>query len=113
MEKDGHLRDSHAARLRYILDDTALQTLFRQFLRDNYCEENLSFWLDVQEFKRKFNTTSSADASTSANHSGRTTGLQAMEKHQQDLIKRAFAIYNCQYQYYFDSSTTRLYGSEF
>lgn len=92
-----HSKDSHTARLRMILDEPAVRSLFREYLRANFCEENLSFWLDVQDFKRKFGTTSSAVALPSAKN--RTTGAQAMERHQQDLIAMAFVIYNSQLLY--------------
>ncbi|SPO39399.1 probable Regulator of G-Protein Signaling Protein [Pseudozyma flocculosa] len=55
-------RDSNTNRLKNILEEPALRLLFREFLRQNFCEENLSFWLDVQDFKRRFHTTSSAMA---------------------------------------------------
>jgi hypothetical protein len=89
-----HSKDSHTARLKMILDEPAVRSLFREYLRANFCEENLSFWLDVQDFKRKFGTTSSAVALPTANSKNRTTGVQAMERHQQDLIAMAFVIYN-------------------
>ncbi|WEW59721.1 AMSH/STAMBP protein ubiquitin specific-protease [Emydomyces testavorans] len=49
---DGRIapRDSNNARLNHILQDPALRLLFREFLRDSLCEENLSFYLDVSEF---------------------------------------------------------------
>lgn len=87
-------KDSHTARLKQILEEPALRSLFREFLRSNFCEENLSFWLDVQDFKRRFNTSSSAAAAPGALPTQRGQGLQAMEKHQQDLISMAFVIYN-------------------
>ncbi|KAL7421775.1 hypothetical protein Q5752_003546 [Cryptotrichosporon argae] len=97
IQDDGHahsVKDSHTARLKQILEEPALRSLFREFLRANFCEENLSFWLDVQDFKRRFSTTSSAVASPGQQAKGRTTGHLAMEKHQQDLIAMAFVIYN-------------------
>lgn len=57
-----HSRDSNTNRLRQILEEPALRSLFRDFLKQNFCEENLSFWLDTQDFKRRFHTTSSAVA---------------------------------------------------
>ncbi|EIW70875.1 hypothetical protein TREMEDRAFT_29267 [Tremella mesenterica DSM 1558] len=90
-EKDVHLKDSHTARLKQILEEPALRSLFREFLRVNFCEENLSFWLDVQDLKRRFNTTSSAVAAPSGKGKPAT---QAMEKHHQELIAMAFVIYN-------------------
>lgn len=113
-------RDSNTNRLKNILDEPALRSLFREFLRQNFCEENLSFWLDVQDFKRRFSTTSSAVAvqapvkehkSGMGRRLGRSVtgalgnankdktdedgqGMSAMEKHQQDLISMAFVIYD-------------------
>ncbi|EEQ85541.2 developmental regulator FlbA [Blastomyces dermatitidis ER-3] len=43
-------RDSNNARLNNILQDPALRLLFREFLRDSLCEENLSFYIDVSDF---------------------------------------------------------------
>lgn len=97
LDKEGHTKDSHTARLKQILDEPALRSLFREFLRTNFCEENLSFWLDVQDFKRRFNTTSSAAASpaaVAASKGQKAQGHAAMEKHQGDLIAMAFVIYN-------------------
>jgi len=93
-DKDLPVRDSHTARLKSILDEPAHRSLFREFLKANFCEENLTFWLDVQDFKRRLNTTSSAVATPGAGQGARTAGQQAMEKHQQDLIAMALVIYN-------------------
>lgn len=89
-------KESNTDRLRYILDEPALRSLFREFLRGNFCEENLSFWLEVQDFKRKFNITSSAIAAGSSGRPGtrNTPGQAAMEKHHEALIQMAFVIYN-------------------
>lgn len=92
----GKGKESNTDRLRYILEEPALRSLFREFLRSNFCEENLSFWLDVQDFKRKFNITSSAMAVNPTQRSGvrGTPGQAAMEKHHESLINTAFVIYN-------------------
>ncbi|KAF8897172.1 regulator of G protein signaling domain-containing protein [Infundibulicybe gibba] len=94
-EKKGN-KESNTGRLRYILEEPALRSLFREFLRGNFCEENLSFWLDVQDFKRKFNITSSAMAVNPSPRQGvkNTPGQAAMEKHHESLINTAFVIYN-------------------
>jgi GTPase-activating protein SST2 len=95
-EKKG-TRESNTDRLRYILEEPALRSLFREFLRATFCEENLSFWVDVQDFKRKFNITSSAVAITpvAARPGVRgAPGQLAMEKHHESLINTAFSIYN-------------------
>ena len=43
-------RDSNNNRLMVIVNDAALRLLFREFLRDTHCEENLAFYLEVREF---------------------------------------------------------------
>jgi hypothetical protein len=108
-------RKSNTDRLKSILEEPALRHLFREFLRGNFCEENLSFWLDVQDFKRRFHTTSSANANNGASRSSdagnggpsgsggaklnpngtlQTPGQAAMEKHHQSLVGMTFVIYN-------------------
>jgi hypothetical protein len=88
-----HQRESNAERLRSILDDISTRHLFREFLRSNFCEENLSFWVDVEDFKRKFGVTSTAVA-VGTRSTTRTPGQAAMEKHHESLIHTAFTIYN-------------------
>ena len=46
----GASKDSNTQKLDKILTDPALRLLFREQLRDTHCEENLSFYLDVDEF---------------------------------------------------------------
>ena len=43
-------KDSNTTRLNMILQDAALRLLFREFLRQSLCEENLTFYQDVREF---------------------------------------------------------------
>jgi hypothetical protein len=43
-------RDSNANKMTVIIRDPALRLLFREFLRDTHCEENLAFYLDVKDF---------------------------------------------------------------
>lgn len=99
-------KDSHTARLKQILQEPALRSLFREYLRSNFCEENLSFWLDVEDFKRRFNKSSSAAAAAAGSPNpshgspqpSQTQGTGhppgAMEKHENDLILLTFVIYN-------------------
>ena len=49
-------RDSNNNRLTMIVNDPALRLLFREFLRDTHCEENLAFYLEVREFTRSYDT---------------------------------------------------------
>lgn len=46
----GASKDSNTQKLDRILTDPALRLLFREQLRDTHCEENLSFYLDVDMF---------------------------------------------------------------
>ncbi|GAA6002666.1 hypothetical protein JCM10207_007617 [Rhodosporidiobolus poonsookiae] len=87
-------KDSHSTttRLRAILDEPALRALFRDFLRANYCDENLGFWLEVSDFRRRFSTTSSAVGASSKRKQANATN--AMESHQQNLVAAALHIYN-------------------
>lgn len=50
---NGITRDSNTARLDKILQDPALRLLFRENLRETHCEENLSFYRDVDDFVRQ------------------------------------------------------------
>ena len=47
-------RDSNNNRLTVIVNDPALRLLFREFLRDTHCEENLAFFLDVRDFTHSY-----------------------------------------------------------
>lgn len=52
----GAPRDSNHNRLQAIVNDAALRLLFREFLRDTHCEENLSFYLEVRDFTKSYDT---------------------------------------------------------
>ncbi|KEF59014.1 uncharacterized protein A1O9_03857 [Exophiala aquamarina CBS 119918] len=49
-DKSRLIRDSNVSRLNVILQDAALRLLFREFLRQSLCEENLQFYFDVHDF---------------------------------------------------------------
>ena len=57
-------KDSNNNRLTTIVNDPALRLLFREFLRDTHCEENLAFYLEVREFTRSFDNADRAKAFT-------------------------------------------------
>lgn len=88
------VKESNTDRLRYIIEEPSLRARFREFLRDNFCEENLSFWLEVEDFKKKFSITSSAMAAGPSRGNSKTSGQAAMERHHEALIHIAFEIYN-------------------
>ena len=47
-------RDSNVSRLHAILQDAALRLLFKEFLRQSLCEENLLFYMDVKAFTANY-----------------------------------------------------------
>lgn len=53
-------KDSNTTRLNTILQDPALRLLFREFLRQSLCEENLTFYQDVREFTTGYRQLESA-----------------------------------------------------
>lgn len=57
-------RDSNTNRLLIIVSDAALRLLFREFLRDTHCEENLSFYLEVREFTKTYDNAEKQKAFT-------------------------------------------------
>jgi hypothetical protein len=88
------LQQRNAERLLYILTEPSLRSLFREFLKSNFCEENLSFWLDVQDFKKKFSTISSSNSAAALQHiEPRPQTMVAIEHHRATLITTAFTIY--------------------
>ncbi|PPJ55722.1 hypothetical protein CBER1_08278 [Cercospora berteroae] len=44
------VRDSNTNRMTVIIRDPALRLLFREYLRETHCEENLSFYTEVKSF---------------------------------------------------------------
>ncbi|RYP10232.1 hypothetical protein DL764_000724 [Monosporascus ibericus] len=78
-------RDSNTQRLDKILSDAALRLLFRENLRETHCEENLSFYLDVDEFVR-----SCRSAIRSAQKSPNVTSMDGIK----EIMAQAYGIYN-------------------
>ncbi|CAG8465818.1 8603_t:CDS:2 [Acaulospora morrowiae] len=85
-DKDGlnysSSKESNAKKLQQILEDPNLCSLFMDFSKANFCEENLMFLLDVKKFKKRYDT--------NAGENGRSLGLHEQER----LISDAFRIYN-------------------
>ncbi|KAG1142518.1 hypothetical protein G6F37_008187 [Rhizopus arrhizus] len=46
-------KESNSARLQIILENPKLRSSFKDFLRANFCEENLDFWIDYNTLRRK------------------------------------------------------------
>ncbi|KAF5625405.1 developmental regulator flba [Fusarium sp. NRRL 52700] len=84
-QRNGITRDSNTQRLDKILNDPALRLLFREQLRDTHCEENLSFYQDVDEFVR-----SCKAATRAAQKSPNTNAMDGIK----EIMASAYGIYN-------------------
>lgn len=78
-------RDSNTQRLDKILNDPALRLLFRENLRETHCEENLSFYLDVDEFVQ-----SCRQVVRNAQKGSTTTAMDSVK----EIMAQAYGIYN-------------------
>jgi len=78
-------RDSNTQRLDKILNDAALRLLFRENLRETHCEENLSFYLDVDEFVR-----CCRQAIRSAQKNPSANSMDSIK----EIMAQAYGIYN-------------------
>ena len=85
----GQSRDSNANRMHHIIRDAALRLLFKEFLRDTHCEENLSFFLEVNDFLRQ---NESAQNSVSA----ASQGTAKLEIIRETLASAYSEYYPCQ-----------------
>jgi hypothetical protein len=84
--RGGIARDSNTQRLDKILNDAALRLLFRENLRETHCEENLSFYIDVDEFVRQCRVAIRA-AQKAPNVSTSMDGIK-------EIMAQAYGIYN-------------------
>ncbi|KAI9715927.1 MAG: hypothetical protein M1828_000554 [Chrysothrix sp. TS-e1954] len=53
----GSIRDSNTNRMMIIVTTPSLRLMFREFLKDTHCEENLVFYLEVRDFLNKWSFT--------------------------------------------------------
>ena len=83
--RPGIARDSNTQRLDKILNDAALRLLFRENLRETHCEENLSFYLDVDDFVRNCR-----QAIRSAQKNPGATSMDGIK----EIMAQAYGIYN-------------------
>ncbi|EMD36862.1 RGS domain protein [Gelatoporia subvermispora B] len=106
-EKRATQQESNTHRLRYIIEEPQLRALFREFLTDHLCEENLAFYLDVSDFKRTFSKTSTAmgasaptgkekdkDKDKDKKQTQAQTGQTLSEQHHEHLVQTALSVYN-------------------
>lgn len=93
-ESDGHsasrsvgiARDSNTQRLDKILNENSLRLLFRENLRETHCEENLTFYLDTDEFVRQCRDAIDL-AQRSPNSAASLDGIK-------EIMAQAYGIYN-------------------
>lgn len=52
-KEDADAKESNSARLQIILESPKLRSPFKEFLRANFCEENLDFWIDYSALRRR------------------------------------------------------------
>ncbi|CAG8960956.1 hypothetical protein HYFRA_00002494 [Hymenoscyphus fraxineus] len=83
--RPGVSRDSNTQKLDKILNDAALRLLFRENLRDTHCEENLSFYVDVDEFLNHCR-----NAIKQSTRGGKGTNLDSVK----ETMASAYGIYN-------------------
>jgi hypothetical protein len=85
----GVSRDSNTQKLDKILNDAALRLLFRENLRDTHCEENLSFYLDVDEFLKSCKVAIKANSALRGGKSS-SGNLDSVK----ETMASAYGIYN-------------------
>ncbi|KAI0873573.1 regulator of G-protein signaling [Hypoxylon argillaceum] len=83
--RPGVARDSNTQRLDKILNDAALRLLFRENLRETHCEENLSFYLEVDQFVRNCN-----GAIKIATRNPTSSSMDGIK----EIMAQAYGIYN-------------------
>ncbi|KAJ4357895.1 AMSH/STAMBP protein ubiquitin specific-protease [Didymosphaeria variabile] len=52
--RDGAARDSNSNRTNVIIRNPSWRLLYREFLKETMCEENLSFYIEVQDFNSQY-----------------------------------------------------------
>ena len=88
-------KDSNTQKLDKILSDAALRLLFRENLRDTHCEENLSFYLDVDEFLNSCRVAmKTANASRTGKPSPRGSPVSGSLDSVKETMASAYGIYN-------------------
>lgn len=90
---------SNTGRLKGILSDPPVRDLFKSFLKQHFCAENLLFYLEVDDFKEKFNALITSSKAYNISPSGQEPNginvsyppsLRELEK---QICHQAFAIY--------------------
>ncbi|KAF2266637.1 RGS-domain-containing protein, partial [Lojkania enalia] len=79
--RDGAARDSNSNRTNVIIRNPSWRLLYREFLKETMCEENLSFYLEVQEFNNQYK----AAVNTTGDHKIETI---------RETLAAAYGLYN-------------------
>ena len=93
VQRAGVSRDSNTQKLDKILNDAALRLLFRENLRDTHCEENLSFYLDVEEFLKSCRAAIKANNSSRSKSNASPIGQNILDSVKETMAS-AYGIYN-------------------
>lgn len=99
MSSSSQSTTSNTTRLNIILSNTTLRDLFKSFLKQNICEENLSFYLEVLDFRSKFNTLISSTRAYTQSALGQDqpnlghTYPPALRELEKQICTQAFAIF--------------------
>ncbi|CAO3594547.1 unnamed protein product [Absidia cylindrospora] len=94
---------SHYIRLQPILEDPLLRMYFREFLKQNFCEENLHFWVDYRNMlyhhhqqqktsNSSTTTTSSSEKETSTNSNSSSTSSSTTTDYNR-ILSECYAMY--------------------
>ncbi|KAG9320170.1 hypothetical protein KVV02_001790 [Mortierella alpina] len=90
---------SNTTRLNIILSNSTLRDLFKSFLKQNICEENLSFYLEVLDYRSRFNTLINSMRAYSHSISGQeqaTNNLShppSLRELEKQICTQAFSIF--------------------
>ncbi|KFH67218.1 hypothetical protein MVEG_07740 [Podila verticillata NRRL 6337] len=90
---------SNTTRLNIILSNATLRDLFKSFLKHNICEENLSFYLEVLDFRSKFNTLINSTRAYTQSVPGQDQTIlghtypPALRELEKQICKQAFSIF--------------------
>ncbi|KAF2013849.1 RGS-domain-containing protein [Aaosphaeria arxii CBS 175.79] len=79
--REGAARDSNSNRTNVIIRNPSWRLLYREFLKETMCEENLSFYLEVQEFNSQYKSA----INTSGDHKIETI---------RETLAAAYGLYN-------------------
>lgn len=79
--REGAARDSNSNRTNVIIRNPSWRLLYREFLKETMCEENLSFYLEVQEFNNQYK----AAVNTTGDHKIETI---------RETLAAAYGLYN-------------------